>query len=119
MIHAQIEGKDFTLFYDYDQLRDKKLSKLTDDGKIEWFRLRTNFVFLEPLKRIFDRSSIAHCELNSTQQKPEPARMFMIAAFSILLNGVEALVHLLRSSYPPFFAYNCYRVYKSLNRTVA
>ena len=67
IINVEIESENFTLFYDYDY---KKLSKLTDDGKIEWFRLRMNFVFLEPLKRIFDRSSIAHCELKSTQQDP-------------------------------------------------
>ena len=41
-----------------------------------------------------------------------------IEAISTIGHPVE-LVHLLRSSYPPFFAYNCYRVYKSLNRTVA
>ena len=35
IVRAHIERKDFTLYYDYDQLRDGKLSRLTDDGKIE------------------------------------------------------------------------------------
>ena len=32
IINVEIESENFTLFYDYDY---KKLSKLTDDGKIE------------------------------------------------------------------------------------
>ena len=88
-IRAQIEGMEFTLFYDYDQLRDGKLSRLTDDGKIDWFRLRMGCVFLEPLRRLFDVSSKAFRELNSDTQ--QPYTYFGIAAFSVLLNGVEAL----------------------------
>lgn len=88
---AHIEGHGFTLYYDYDQLRDGKLSQLTDDGKIEWFRLRTNFVFLEPLSRLYDGKTSAYRALNSTKQDDLPARSFVIASFSILLNGVEAL----------------------------
>ena len=45
----RVENDDFTLFYDYDQLRDRKLSKLSDDGKIEWFKYRMEAVFLNPL----------------------------------------------------------------------
>ena len=86
-----IEGIEFTLFYDYDQLRDKKLGSLTDDGKIEWFRLRMEMVFLEPLRRIFDKKSVAHLELNSPAESEWPRAAVMTAAFSILLNGVEAL----------------------------
>ncbi len=33
--HARIESMDFTLFYDYDYLRDEKLSQLTDDSKFK------------------------------------------------------------------------------------
>jgi hypothetical protein len=91
MPRATIESKDFTLFYDYDQLRDGKLSQLTNDGKIEWFRLRMEMVFLEPLRRIFDRKSRAYLELDSTSDEDLPLRAVMIAAFSILLNGIEAL----------------------------
>lgn len=86
-----IEGIQLTLFYDYDQLRDWKLSSLTDDGKIEWFRLRMEMVFLEPLRRVLNRKSLAYRELNSSQKSLWPRAAFMTAAFSILLNGVEAL----------------------------
>ncbi len=88
-IRAQIEGMEFTLFYDYDQLQDEKLSRLTDDGKIEWFRLRMDCVFLEPLRRLFDTRSTAFRELNSDDKRP--FTLFAIAAFSVLLNGIEAL----------------------------
>jgi hypothetical protein len=80
---------DFTLFYDYDQLQAGKLSRLTDSGRIEWFRLRMECVYLEPLRRLFDISSKAFRELNSDTQRPYT--YFGIASFSILLNGVEAL----------------------------
>jgi len=86
-----IEGIELTLFYDYDQLRDGKLSSLTDDGKIEWFRLRMEMVLLEPLRRVLNRKSLAYRELNSSQKSLWPRAAFMTAAFSILLNGVEAL----------------------------
>ncbi len=88
---AHIEGKDFTLYYDYDQLRDGKLSQLTDDGKIEWFRRRMDFVFLEPLSRLYQGKTPAYRALNSTKQNDLPARSFVVPSFSILLNGVEAL----------------------------
>jgi hypothetical protein len=95
--HAQIEGKNFTLFYDYDQLRDgEKLSQLTYDGKIEWFRLRMEAVFLEPSRRIFNPKSVAHRELNSASSYDLPIRAAMIAAFSVLLNGIEALGSFMR-----------------------
>lgn len=98
MANAQIEDQEFTLFYDYDQLRDRKLTQLTDDGQVEWFRLRMECVFLEPLRRIFDRESVAHRELNSSPEDDGPSRTVMIAAFSILLNGIEALGSFLTST---------------------
>jgi hypothetical protein len=88
-IRAQIEGMEFTLFYDYDQLQDGKLSRLTDAGKIDWFRMRMDCVFLDPLRSLFDVNSRAFRELNSDTEAP--FTYFGIAAFSILLNGVEAL----------------------------
>jgi len=87
----EIEGMEFTLFYDYDQLKDGKLAKLSEDGKIKWFGFRTEMVFLEPLRRIFNRKSVAHKELNSSPESDWPRAAVMTAAFSILLNGVEAL----------------------------
>jgi len=87
----KIEEIEFTLFYDYDQLRDKKLGRLSDDGKIKWFQLRMEMVFLEPLRRIFNRQSVVHRELNSSPESEWPRTAFMTAAFSALLNGIEAL----------------------------
>lgn len=95
---APIEGQDFTLYYDYDQLRHGKLAQLTDDGKIEWFRLRMNFVFLEPLSRLYQGKTPAYRALNSTKQNDLPARSFVIPSFSVLLNGIEALGSFITSS---------------------
>ena len=87
----RIENDDFTLFYDYDELRDGKLSKLSVDGKIEWFRHRMKAVFLSPLRKLFDQTSDVHKQLNSPPNTEWPWSAFMTATFSILLNGVEAL----------------------------
>ena len=95
---TQIEGKDFTLNFDYDQLRDGKISKLSDDGRIEWFRQRMHYIFLEPIGRLFKGKSPAYRELNSSKQTDLPARSFVIASFSVLLNGIEALGSFLTSS---------------------
>jgi hypothetical protein len=59
----EIEGMEFTLFYDYDQLRDRKLTELSEEGKIKWFGFRMEMVFLEPLRKIFNRESVAHKNL--------------------------------------------------------
>lgn len=95
---VEIEGMQFTLFYDYDQLRDGKLTRLSKGGKIKWFELRTEMVFLEPLRKIFNRKSVAHKELNSSPESNWPRAAVMTAAFSILLNGVEALGSFLNCS---------------------
>jgi hypothetical protein len=88
---AEINGKPFTLYYDYDQLRDGKLTGLTEDEKIEWFRLRMNYVFLEPLTHLHRGKTPAFRDLNSIKQHDLPARSFVVPAFSVLLNGIEAL----------------------------
>ena len=88
-VHAVIEGMEFTLFYDYDQLRDGKLSRLTDSGKVQWFSDRMDMVFVDPLGRIFDTASVAHRELNSSPDDIKP-RTIMIGAFALLLNGIES-----------------------------
>ena len=88
---AQIEGLDCTLYFDYDQLQHGKLSRLTDDGKIKWFRRRMEFVFLEPLTCLYSGKTPAYRALNSTKPNDLPARSFVIATFSLLLNGIEAL----------------------------
>lgn len=86
-----INGQPFTLYYDYDQLWDNKLTLLSDDAKIEWFRLRMKFVFLEPLSRLYAGKAPAYRALNSTKAGDSPPSSFVIAAFSVLLNGIEAL----------------------------
>lgn len=98
IIRYRIEDVDFTLYYDYDQLRDRKLSRLTDDGKIEWFRRRMDFVSLEPLRALYGGRTPAYRALNSTAPDDLPARSFVIATFSVLLNGIEALGSFLTSS---------------------
>jgi hypothetical protein len=87
----RIEDDVFTLFYDYDELRDRKLSKLSPAGKIEWFKSRMGAVFLNPLRKLFDRDSDAHKELNSAPNSEWPWTAIMTGAFSFLLNGIEAL----------------------------
>ena len=84
MANAIINEIDFTLFYDCDQLRDKKLSRLSDKGKIEWFAKRMEFVFLKPLTILFDKSF-------EEKNSKDGNGTFTIMSFSILLNGVEAL----------------------------
>ncbi|MEW6516848.1 MAG: hypothetical protein AB1439_08095 [candidate division FCPU426 bacterium] len=82
---TQIEGQDFTGFYDYDELESGKLWRLSDAGRIDWFQLRTSKVFLNPLK----------CIINSDPKANNPLwqsdKDFMIASFSVILNGVESL----------------------------
>lgn len=109
-VHAIIEGVEFTLFYDYDELRDHKLYKISDEGRIEWFQQRMNVVFLEPLRRIFDQDSLAHKELCSHEKEYKPVRTVMIIAFSSLLNGAESLGSFLvpistRGNKPKFIAF--------------
>jgi len=86
-----IENDEFTLFYDYDELRDGKLSKLSPNGKIEWFKFRMEAVFLLPLCKLFNRASDTYKQLNSAPNTEWPWTAFMTGAFSLLLNGIEAL----------------------------
>ena len=89
--HAKIENVDFTLFYDYDELRDRKLALLTDKGKVEWLRVRMDMVFLEPVRRIMFHTSDAFPALHSNPDEPDtPPRTAAVLAFSVLLNGVES-----------------------------
>jgi hypothetical protein len=88
---AWINGQPFTLYYDYDQLRDGKLSRLTDEEKLAWFRFRMDYVFLEPLKCLYGGKTPAYRALNSNKPDDLPRRSFVIATFSVLLNGIEAL----------------------------
>lgn len=92
---ASIGGQDFTLYYDYDR---QNLSCLDADGKVEWFKRRMEFVFLEPLKALYGGKTPAYRALNSTKSGDLPARSFVIPTFSVLLNGIEALGSFLTTS---------------------
>ena len=83
-------GPSFSLFYDYDEIRDGKISRLTNEQKALWFCRRIDMTFLEPLRRIWmSRPSGAFQELMDTT--PHAPRSFSIAIMSVMLNGVEAL----------------------------
>jgi len=88
---ATISGIEFTLYYDYDELRDRKLSRLPDADKIEWFQRRMQYVFLEPLTRLYGGTTPGFRALNSLKAHEQPPSSFVIPAFSVLLNGLEAL----------------------------
>lgn len=90
MGHAIIQNIEFTLFYDYDK---SILKSLSIDGKADWLSYRLESFFLKPLEKIFDQDSDVFRELNNDaggQYVPD-FWTFMIAAFSVLLNGIEAL----------------------------
>ena len=96
-----IKGTHFTLYYDYDELRDGKLwAPTASDGvRIEWFRRRMMGVLIEPLARLLDPNSPAFLEVNSefkrtSAQGPHmqgPWRTFTGSAFLIALTAVDAL----------------------------
>ena len=90
MTTVNIEDIDFSLFYDYDQRRDGKLSKLTDAGRVQWFRARVNMVFLEPVRRMIREDSHVFRSLHSRSLNGHPPCDVAIAAFSVMLNAVEA-----------------------------
>lgn len=100
-IGTLIDGTYFTLFYDYDELRDGKLWAPTasDDIRIEWFRRRMTGVLIESVGRLLDPNSPAFLEVNSEFKKTSPQgahmrgpwRTFTGSAFLIVLTAVDAL----------------------------
>ena len=68
-----------------DVMVDKNVYKLTDAGKIQWFEYRIAKLFYNPLIAIFTPGTDAHKALN------QDANAFMMAAFSVLLNGIDSL----------------------------
>ena len=101
--HAIIDGMEFALLYDYDR---PKLHMLSDEGKIEWFRLRMMSLYITPLGFIFDESSDKFEMFNNdnmtTKMVPD-FWAFNITAFSALLNGMETFGAFMR---PRFNNYN-------------
>jgi hypothetical protein len=87
-------GTKFSLFYDYDELRDGKLSSLSIDDKAKWLAARMNMTFLEPLRSaLAPNTPTFNALLDTSAEKP---RSFSIALMSVMLNGTEALGSFLR-----------------------
>jgi len=85
----------FSCYYDYDQLRDHKLTGLTDQQKALWLIKRIELTFLDPLRAVFlDPQSQTFKNLMSDELVPP--RSFSIAVMSVMLNGAEALGSFLR-----------------------
>jgi hypothetical protein len=88
----------FSCFYDYDQLRDKKLTRLTDTQKVLWFTKRIEMTFLSPLHAIF-RNPPASVFNELMDASLSPPRSFFIGLMSVMMNGVEALGSFLRPEF--------------------
>ena len=86
----RIRGIPFSLFYDYDQLRDGNLSKLTPIEKVDWFVERHEHVFLRPQKAFWSEKAIAGRIL-----KRLPPYKYVLSAklvmFGGMLNACEGL----------------------------
>jgi hypothetical protein len=85
-----IPGDPFTLFYDYDQVEEHKLTPLTKEQKAIWFERRLRMTFLEPLRRIWKERQVFESLLESKLDSQLECS-FSIAAMGIMLNVVEAL----------------------------
>jgi len=85
-----IPGDPFTLFYDYDQVEEHKLTPLTKEQKAIWFERRVRMAFLEPLRRIWKERTVFESLLESKLDSQKECS-FSIAAMGIMLNVVEAL----------------------------
>ena len=90
-VHLNVPGDPFSLFYDYDQIRDRKLSALSPREKARWFRARMEMIFLEPLRQLSNVSSEVFRALMFTSPERQPNCSFSIAAMIVMLNGVEAI----------------------------
>lgn len=89
-VTLDIPGDPFTLFYDYDQVENGKLTGLSGQQKAIWFERRLGMAFLEPLKRIWKERVVFEGLLES-KLNPKKECSFSIAAMGIMLNVVEAL----------------------------
>ena len=94
MPNATIEGKDCTLFFDYDH-DNGVLKALSDNGKIEWLEKRMNMIFLDPLRKIIDRKSNIFPQIEHPGGHPMTVMLMVV---SLLMNGMEALGSFLTNS---------------------
>ncbi len=83
----EIEGEKFSLLYDYDR---EKLKRLSDEGKIEWFKERMRFIFINPVRLLWDRSSELYKQVNTDEMPAVEHCGFNIAIFCTVLSGVES-----------------------------
>jgi len=109
----EIEGHDFTLFYDIDQLNQNKLTLLTDDGKIIWLHERLKMLVVRPINIAFDKGvvelttkekiitfiakilsvdiNLARREFVLSSNTSDGQANLVIGLFSIIINAIEAL----------------------------
>ncbi len=85
MSDLMIDGQEPKFFYDEDQLKNGMLSKYSDEQKIEWFRERLLKIYFRPLQQIINSDPKAYNPLWQSDKD------FMMAAFSIMLNGIDSL----------------------------
>lgn len=86
-IRAVIDDQPLSLFVDYDRPR---LLKLSDDGKLEYFRRRLQFVVLEPLAVLLD-------EHDHPRHGVDRELSVLLIWGNTLLCATEALGHYLTS----------------------
>jgi len=90
-IRAEIDGQKLSLFVDYDRPR---LSKLSDDGRLEYFERRFKLVVLDPLSILLD-------EHDNPKHGVDRAEAVLLLWGNALMCGIEALGHFLTPSTSP------------------
>lgn len=88
-VTLKLPGDPFTLFYDYDQSENKKLTPLNGKQKAKWFERRLYMTFLEPLRRIWKDETVAQSLLTS-KSNPDAECSFSVVAMAAMLSVVEA-----------------------------
>lgn len=90
VIYLGLPGDPFTLFYDYDQIENGKLTLLSPAQRALWFRARLRMTHIEPLERIWKDNAVFGKLLHS-KLDPNAQCSFSIAAMGLMLTVVEAL----------------------------
>lgn len=87
-----IRGIEFSLYYDYDQLRDGKLGNLTNHEKLQWFVARHDRLFLRPLRAFWQADSSRTGSIFQALIPPYRRMLsFKLGMFGALLNIVESM----------------------------